>query len=99
MAEKALEQPDKLEHEDKHTNREEKETHDSSDPHKKGSKNRSKPSEQKYFCENSKDCEEKFGFVGSKCSNGLCHVQKHCKNDRDCSHGFQCLPGLKTFLF
>jgi hypothetical protein len=100
VSEKASEQPDKHDQHEKHDKQEQ---HDKSEDEEKTEEKQkqgpqkndqgSKSSQQKYFCDNSKDCEEKFGFLGSKCSNGLCHVQKHCKNDDECSHGFQCLPG------
>jgi hypothetical protein len=90
VPEKASEQPTADKH-DKSEDEEKTEEKQKQGPQKNDQG--SKSSQQKYFCENSKDCEEKFGFLGSKCSNGLCHVQKHCKNDDECSHGFQCLPG------
>ena len=57
-------------------------------------KPKNKPvTKQKFSCQKSKDCEDKYGLSSAKCSKGLCHVQKHCKTDDNCSKGFHCLPG------
>jgi hypothetical protein len=53
---------------------------------------------QKFSCQKSTDCQDKYGLSGAKCSKGLCHVQKHCKTNDNCSKGFQCLPGSHKFI-